>query len=138
MYLEKRHKFAEQLIDEETGEKYYNWKDIVYWRKCNQIHEWFISYLGLEEDFNCGHAEVSKEDLESLVDTCKFVLGRRGKNDAIKVAEEKLPTQGGFFFGSIEYDDYYYKDLEYTIKELESVIQKTDWENEIVCYSCWW
>ena len=138
MYLEKRSKFAEQLIDEETGERYYNWYEVAYWRKANEIHKWFIDHLGLPEDFNCEHAEVSKEDLEELIETCKFVLGRKGRNDAIKVAEERLPTQGGFFFGSTDYDDYYYEDLEYTIKELEKVILETDWENEIVTYGCWW
>ena len=138
MYLDKRYKFAEQLIDEETGEKYYDWQGVGYWRKANEIHKWFIDHLGLPEDFNCEHAEVSKEDLEELIETCKFVLGRRDKNDAIKVAEEKLPTQGGFFFGGTDYDEYYYEDLEYTIKELEGVIQETDWDNEIVAYGCWW
>ena len=138
MYLEKRSKFAEQFIDEETGEKYYDWEEVAYWRKANEIHKWFIDYLGLEGNFNCEYAEVTKDDLENLIDTCKFVLGRKDKNDAIKIAKEKLPTQEGFFFGDTEYDVYYYKHLEYTIKELERVILETDWDNEVVCYSCWW
>lgn len=138
MYLEKRSKFAEQLIDEETGEKYYDWQEVGYWRKANQIHRWFLDHLGLNSDFNCEHAEVSKEDLEQLVETCKLVLGRKDKNDAFRVAEENLPTQSGFFFGHTEYDDYYYEDLEYTIKEVENVIQETFWDGEIVAYSCWW
>lgn len=137
MYLEKRNKFAEP-IDDGTGEKYYKWEEVSYWRKANEIHRWFLDYLNLDGGFNCGHAEIGKEGLQELVDTCKFVLGRKGKNDAIKVAEEKLPTQGGFFFGSIDYDEYYYEDLKYTIKELEKAIQEIDWDNEIVAYSCWW
>ena len=138
MYLEKRNQFAQPFIDEETGERDYAWEEVAYWRKANEIHKWFIDYLGLEENFNCEHAEVTKEDLEKLIETCKFVLGRKGKNDAIKVAKEKLPTQDGFFFGDTEYDEYYYQHLKYTIAELERVISETDWDNEIVCYSCWW
>jgi hypothetical protein len=30
------------------------------------------------------------------------------------VAKELLPTQAGFFFGSTDYDEYYYEDLVYT------------------------
>ena len=139
MYLEKRSKFAEQLIDEDTGERYYDcWEQVVYWRKANEIHRWFIDHLGLDEDFNCKYAEVTKEDLQELVDTCKFVLDHKGRNDAIKIAEEELPTQGGFFFGSTDYDDYYYEELEETIPLVERVIDETDWDNEIVAYYAWW
>ena len=138
MYLEKRDKNARQLINEETGKSYYEWENVAYWRKANEIHKWFLDYYNLDYDFNCELQEVSKEALQELVDTCKFVLGRKGKNDEKFVAESKLPTQGGFFFGGTDYDEYYYGHLESTIDQLEKVIRETDWENEIVCYECWW
>jgi hypothetical protein len=38
------------------------------------------------------------------------------------VAQELLPTEAGFFFGSQEYDEYYYRDLELTKRILEAAI----------------
>jgi hypothetical protein len=37
------------------------------------------------------------------------------------VAEQLLPTQSGFFFGSTEYDADYLEDVKQTIIELESL-----------------
>lgn len=137
MYMFARSKNEIPVLNEE-GHKEYNWNEVAYWRKANEIHRWFIDYLGLDSDFNCEYAEVTKEDLEELVDTCKLVLEHKDKCDATKVAMENLPTQGGFFFGGTDYDDYYYEDLENTVSQMERVINETDWENEIVAYSCWW
>jgi hypothetical protein len=55
--------------------------------------------------------------LEELRNTCKTVLEDRTK------AVELLPTQSGFFFGSTEYDEYYFDDLKDTIKIIEPAIE---------------
>lgn len=138
MYMLRRNKAQEPHFDEDTNRPCYDWEDVAYWRKANEIHKWFLDYYNLDGDFNCELQEVGKDGLQELVDTCKFVLARRGKNDASKVASEKLPTQGGFFFGDTDYDEYYYEDLENTISQMEKVIRETDWDNEVVVYSCWW
>ena len=137
MYLMKRSKNDIPVLNEEGG-KDYHWEDVAYWRKANEIHRWFLDYCNLDGDFNCEYAEIGKDGLEELVETCKLVLGRKGKVDAKRVAEQNLPTQSGFFFGSVDYDDWYYEDLESTIEQVEKILETTDWDNEIVVYSCWW
>lgn len=119
MYLEKRKVNSE------------DYEEIAYWRKANQIREWFNSHLenGVE---NCEYVQVSKEDLEQLLEDCKMVLENHD------LAEELLPTSKGFFFGSTLYDDWYFEDLKDTVKMLEQILEETDFENEKVYYYEWW
>ena len=60
---------------------------------------------------------VSLEKLRELHSVVCQVLEDRSK------AEDILPTQGGFFFGCTEYDDYYFKDLEDTKRMLEALFK---------------
>ena len=57
------------------------------------------------------------EALKDLVTLCRKIIANPEK------AEEELPTQAGFFFGSTEYDEYYIRDLEQTVEMLEPVIK---------------
>ena len=43
-------------------------------------------------------------------------------------AEELLPTTSGFFFGSTEYDEYYFEELERTEKELTELLRDKTWD----------
>lgn len=95
----------------------------IYWRKANAIHNWFVENVQEGED-DCRCYELEKEQLIELRNTCKKVL----KNDSLK--EELLPTQGGFFFGGTDYDEYYYNDLKETIKEIDRLLSMNneyDW-----------
>ena len=83
-----------------------------YWRKANQIHQWFVDNVQQGED-DCQHYHVSREQLESLLDICKKI-----KEDN-SLAKSLLPTQSGFFFGGTEYNEYYYQDIDNTIQILE-------------------
>ena len=84
-----------------------------YWRKSNQIHNWFVQNVqdGVDE---CQEAYVSREQLKELRDTCQKVL------DNHELAEQLLPTIGGFFFGGTDYDKWYFDDLEDTIKIIKA------------------
>lgn len=53
-------------------------------------------------------------------------------------AKKHLPTLSGYFFGSIEYNQWYLNDVEDTINKLTNVLKNTDFENEIVFYSSSW
>jgi len=95
---------------------------VGYWRKANHIHGWFITNCADGVD-NCQRTYVSKDDLSKLVKVCKEVveLLEAEEYDAV---EELLPPLEGFFFG--EYDvtsEWYKKDTEDTIKQLEPVIE---------------
>ena len=88
---------------------------VAYWRKANAIHKWFVDTRadGVDE---CQPIWVNYEHLEELLDLCNQVLADHSK------AEEMLPTEGGFFFGGTEYDEYYFQDLEYTQRRLGELI----------------
>ena len=87
-----------------------------YWRKANQIHGWFVDNVqnGVDE---CQRSWVEEEQLKKLKAICQKVL------DNPERASELLPTQSGFFFGSTEYDEYYFKDLKDTIEIIDKCLE---------------
>ena len=89
---------------------------VAYWRKANAIHKWFVDTRADGVD-QCQPIGVATEHLEELVGLCKEVLDDRSK------AEELLPSEGGFFFGSTEYDEWYFEGIEYTHKRLSKVVE---------------
>ena len=98
--------------------------DAGYWRKANAIHDWFVRECqgGVDE---CQPSYVGREQLLELKALCEEVLADRSK------AKELLPTASGFFFGSTEYDEYYFQDLELTVKIIDSVIDlPQEWDFE--------
>ena len=105
-------------------------KELAYWRKANQIREWFSNNL---EDFNDnGETKVAKEDLENLIEVCREVSEDHNK------ASELLPYSEGFFFGGTEYDEYYFEQIEETIEQINSVLETTDWDKEEIYYWEWY
>jgi len=105
----------------------------VYWRKVNAIHKWFVDNLADGKD-ECQQIFVPREKLLALRDQVEMVF--RSKNNAI--AQEWLPTESGFFFGSTEYDEWYWSDLEYTLKELTRVLAVTEGESVDFIYQASW
>lgn len=75
-----------------------------YFRKVNFLVAYFAD-LGFDVE-NQTPLTITKADAEILLDRCKQVLSDNSK------AEELLPTMSGFFFGSTEYDEYYFEDVE--------------------------
>lgn len=92
------------------------------WRKANEIHQYFVDNCQGGED-DCRLSYVSRDKVTELLDLCKQVLADHSK------AEELLPTQQGFFFGSTEYGEWYFSDLEDTVSILENCLSMgDDWE----------
>ena len=117
------------------------------WRKANQIHKWFVDHVQDGKD-DCGCYDVEVEQLQQLLGIVNKVLdsttlvngkvvngytfdykmnvtpnivdGMVLKDDS--VAKKLLPTQEGFFFGSCDYDEYYWDDLKYTKERLEQIL----------------
>ena len=103
--------------------------DAGYWRKANAIHDWFVRECQGGED-DCGYYYVGREQLVELKELCQKVLDDRS------LAKELLPTASGFFFGSTEYDDWYFQDLEQTIRIIDDVLAlPKQWEFEY--HSSW-
>ena len=147
--------------------KYVHWESIFeevgYWRKANAIHKWFVDNVQDGED-DCGYYEVNREQLEQLLHICKLIKSKcKMKSGKIEngyywnesgekipiiedgeyienpeIAQEYLPTQSGFFFGSTDYDEWYMKDIEYTIETLTKVLDETDFDTQMVVYTSSW
>jgi len=99
----------------------------AYWRKANAIHRWFVDNVQDGED-ECGTHYVYREHFESLLKDVNEVLADHSKANAI------LPSQSGFFFGGIEYDEWYFKDLEYTKKVVLEALKDLDKKEAYVTY----
>ncbi|WP_144061189.1 hypothetical protein [Hyphomicrobium denitrificans] len=125
-------------------------EEVAYWRKANAIHRWFVAHV--QDGVDDGkHYPVSRGDLDELLRTCKEVLahstlvpgqvtnGYTYENGAEKpivengrviadatTAKRLLPTQAGFFFGSTDYDEYYFDDVADTVRQLEAVLAEPD------------
>ena len=96
--------------------------EVAYWRKVNAVHQWFVDNCQDGVD-DCRQVYVGREQLQNLLDGCRDVLANRDKADQI------LPTASGFFFGSTDYDEYYFMDIEDTVRQLENVLKMDDtWE----------
>lgn len=96
--------------------------EVGYWRKANHIHNFFTKALYQPDGEKSDEIWVPINILENLREKCIKVL--EAKDD--KISEELLPTEDGFFFGSIEYDDYYYDQIDYTIKVIDKALKHKD------------
>ena len=96
---------------------------IITWRKANAIHKFFVDEVQEGND-NCQRHYVPRDTLEELLDRITTILDIKTPVAREMKAEELLPTDiEGCFFGTKEYDDWYYKDLEDTKKTLEKVFE---------------
>lgn len=107
------------------------YEELCYWRKANQIREWFVEHLD-DTVGNCKYSIVTEDDLQHLLQDIDKVLSDPGLAPLI------IPTSSGFCFGSVEYDDWYFNDLKETKKYITKILVETDWEEEDVAYWEWW
>jgi len=104
--------------------------EIGYWRKANQIHKWFVENVQENND-DCDTYEVSEEKLKELLNVVNKALSSQSP-------EILLPTQGGFFFGSTEYDKWYVRDLQSTKAIIEKWLAFPDKDKYDVYYGSSW
>jgi hypothetical protein len=92
---------------------------IGYWRKANAIHNWIVQNCadGVDE---CQRIYISQDKAKELVDTCKKVI------KTPSLAGELLPPTAGFFFGSLDIDEWYVNDLKRTIEIFEKAFNASD------------
>jgi len=107
----------------------------IYWRKANAIHGWFERKLASKEEEleNCKSYPITKELVTELLETVEEVLTKR----ELELASTKLPTMSGFFFGTTEYDNNYWGDLEYTKEQLLRLLDRWD-SASCYYYYAWW
>lgn len=97
-------------------------EEVAYFRKVNFLMDAF-NYTG-----NCEYKGIDKCQIEQLISDCENELAG---------TESLNPTQG-FFFGSTDKDEYFYRDVEEVKEKFEEILQNTDWENETIQMYCWW
>lgn len=90
-------------------------QEIGYWRKANQIHGWIVRHKAEGVD-DCQEIPLTRKDLQELKDLCDTVLQDTSK------AQDLLPPTSGFFFGSTEVDEYYFSDLQDTVKIIDNAL----------------
>lgn len=118
-------------------------EDIGYWRKANQIHNFFVHECqdGIDE---CQLSIITKDKLEDLLDRCKraMKLKKIYLNDGIikdgQGLETFLPTSRGFFFGGTEFNEWYFEDVAETKKLITKVLKETDFDKQIIFYRSSW
>lgn len=101
--------------------------DLHTWRKANAIHKWFVDNVQNGKD-DCSKWMVGMEDLKKL----NQLIGEVEKHH--KVAKDLLPTLEGLFFGSYEYDEWYWDELKDTKKKLDYIIKNEDKFKELEIY----
>lgn len=117
--------------------------ELIYWGKANAIHQFLVkNSLDYSEDipyddFNTKYLEVTPETLIELRDRCKAIVDSVSEKD-YSLAKELLPTQGGFCFGSLDYDEFYIDKLEYTIEELNDLFSYEGWKDYHYYYYPFW
>ena len=119
-------------------------KELMYWRKANQIHNWFVQNCQRGVD-DCGRYAITVADLIKLKELCEKILTMTEKRKEMRFtsysatekekvdvlyltlqgvfyATEHLPSRSGFFFGSTEYDDWYVLQLENTVEQINDTL----------------
>lgn len=146
MYLEKKtyvQQWAHQEVKNSVSVKFgtkkrtdikpervsYIVEQVMYWRKANHIHQWFVDNCQGGQD-DCREAYVSEEQLKQLAELCESVVSKKQlvESGLTELAENELPTQKGFFFGSTEYDEYYFETCEETAKVIRELLNEKPME----------
>ncbi|WP_295723666.1 hypothetical protein [uncultured Leptotrichia sp.] len=107
-------------------------KELAYFRKVNFLIPFFENYFNVKLE-NLENLELTKESIEELRDRCKRVLNDR------TLVKDLLPTQGGFFFGNINYDEYYYDDVVDVLENCNALLPEFDnlKEDESIIFKIW-
>lgn len=119
---------VDQEDQNKTEEEIYNTKlgeEILYYRKVNFLIPFFEDSI-LYEEAGFILSSVHKDEIKNLIDFCEMVLKNREK------APEILPTEEGFFFGSTEYDDYYFKCVQNVLNDFKMLLK--DFEEDCKYY----
>lgn len=106
---------------------HYAYED-AYFRKVNFVYEYFSPKLVDECCF------VTKADLQDLIDKCERVLADKDEETSAKL----LPTRSGFFFGSTDYDEWYYECVKDCKKQMKKLLRSYNEDTDIIfVYMSW-
>lgn len=101
----------------------------AYWRKSNQIHKWFVDNIQGGQD-DCDSYYVPLEKLKDLREVCRQALFNKDPN--------LLPPQEGFFFGGTDIDEWYWRDIKNTIKQIDRILALPELSKLSFSYTSSW
>jgi hypothetical protein len=111
------HPFTKRVLDlPELEEQVKKWVEghyepyDAYFRKVNFL---FKYYEDRGKMYDQCYAFTDVDDIDDIIDKCEQVL----KDHSL--AHSLLPTQDGFFFGSTDYDDWYFSDVKDCLKQMK-------------------
>lgn len=110
----------------DSFEEHYYAESDVYFRKVNFVYNFFSNKL---EDECCF---ADKSDIEELISRCDKVLADHS------LAQELLPTRSGFFFGSTDYDNWYFNDVKDCRKQMKSLLRKYNEDTDVIYFIMSW
>jgi hypothetical protein len=109
--------------------------EVMYWRKANAIHGWFVRNVQNGKD-DCGKYQVSHSQVKHLLSDIALVLDNEGHEE---IALKTLPPTEGCFFGQYTLDEYYWSDLRHTYDVLFDLDNDDEfWDyNDLFYQSSW-
>lgn len=121
--------------------------EVKYWRKANAIHNWFVVNVQNGVD-DCDSYSVTPSQLLQLRDAClkvaQYIYSDGGRltlqhdEEALQVVRETLPTRCGFFFGSLDYDEWYCQNVLDTLKMINTEMNCPTFEKLEYIYQASW
>lgn len=105
-------------------------REMCQWRKFNALHAWFVREVQGGED-ECNPYIAPREKVEELLEILRKIQADPSR------APDLLPTQAGFFFGPVEYGEWYFEDVKETIPMLEMALKEQRPGTDLVYVSSW-
>jgi hypothetical protein len=108
--------------------KYQSYKKarVAEWDGVPHIHAWFCKRYDCGSKFN-GTYFVNRLDLEAFRDACQGVL------DKPETASEVF-LGGRALFVDEEFTDYYFNEIKYTLRSVQTLLRNTDFRREVLVY----
>ena len=101
---------------------------VGYWRKFNALHHYIIKNITNGVD-NCNPIEFTRHEITKLVS----VLEEVNEDNAA----ELFPTTSGFFFGSTDYDEYYFTQVNNAKQFISNLLENSP-KNWTFTYQASW
>lgn len=106
---------------------------IGYFRKFNALHAYIVRTFANGKD-NCQDIFLSQEAVVKIKAALDSVLEPATEEKA----KEVLPTQSGFFFGDISYDEYYFEDVREAAALMQNFLDHFDFDTYELIYRASW
>lgn len=104
-------------------------EEVGYWRKFNALHKWFVDNVqnGVDE---CQEALVRRGQIMTILAILNQVWSNK---DNLEKVQALLPVGSGPFFGPDDYEEWYFNNVERSIKIFQDLLAE-DTEGDSVHY----